>query len=238
MTNIVAGITSGDKNRSFLEHPFWLAVFGEVPGASALVTYWVETVRGRREVATQKFLNDIVTRLQALEADSLEGDRANPLDPLHISTVAYSETLAAVTDIASRDPDEAKTKYLLNFVTNYAKVRRPDVSLKQLFLIYTRDLSGTHLSILDYVAKGAASLSRDDLAVLRSSPERSEVVSEAKLAEDLHLEADLVDALLVGLASTGLIARIEASKNSRDRSRRAVVNPLGLSFSRFLNGTW
>jgi hypothetical protein len=224
--------------RTFLEHPALQAILGEVPIAGGLATFWVETVRARREAATEEFLSDLVERLEALERDFSASDTRNVIDAPHVASTEYVATLAATTEIAVRDTDDEKRKYLLEFLVNFARERRPDISLRHVFLTFLRDLSGTHLALLEVLSLRVGLLSRDDMSLLPRSPDRSEVASEVELRAALAIDEDLADAILAGLVAIGLVVQVPPSKATRDRSRRVVISPLGHSLMRFLRGEW
>lgn len=134
------------QSSSIVEHPLVIAASGEIPVIGAVTAMLVETMRARKERELYGFLTEVASRINALS-------KAQPaqVDLPHLATEEYAVTLANVTEIAVREVDEGKRKYLNAFLMNYAKKQRPDTSLRKVFFGFLSELSGMHLVILDQV---------------------------------------------------------------------------------------
>lgn len=218
-----------DETPSPLEHPLVQAVRGEIPVVRPLTEYWVATVRSRRERRLYQFLREVA---QAIE-DLRKAQRAT-LDVDHIAGEDFDETLASTAEVAVRDQDEAKRKYLRQFVVNYGTTRRPDITLRRVFFQFISELSGLHLVLLDKVYAAQRSLSDRDLVVLGQQLDRSEALSLQSLARSLNADESLLSVLGASLESKALVTLVPPPDRADDPSNRVIMRPLARRFMAYL----
>jgi len=228
VAKLVAPVPSPSK----IEHPLVQAVAGEVSIVGALTTFWVETVRSRRETELYAFLSDVARAIE-----DLRSGHAKELDVAHVASADFAETMANVTELAVREQDKNKRDYLRRFVVNYSKTHRPDVSLRKVFFQFVAEFSGVHLLLLDLVYGTQRSLSDSDLVVLGEQLDRPEAVSFSSIARKLDLDSELVAVLAATLAARGLIDIKPATGNRADKTSRILMLPLARRFMAFLHDT-
>jgi DNA-binding MarR family transcriptional regulator len=210
---------------------------GFIPGVREFVTWLVATQQEQRDADIQDFLASLLERLQGITSDvaRLRGQVASALDPPQLERPEFIAAVRQATARFAEEHDTAKKEYLLNYLVNFARVRRPDVTLVKVFWQFVRDLSGTHLQVLSAIYGRQAGLAAVDLHHLL--PTRPEAVSVAQIERELALQGDLVDLLASNLEGMGLIRRATSSAGP-DRSDRLVLRPIGRAFFDFLFGRW
>jgi|GEM_PF-5517430 len=214
---------------ALVEHPIFLALKDEVPIVRNITTYWVETIRGRREKALYEFLHDVAQEIEEIRDRTFE-----ELDPAHVASEEYSDTLASVSELAIRERDATKLEYLKRFIVNYGKRKRPDITMRKVFSQYIRELSGLHLMILSAVFGAQRQLSDADLEVLTEQGSRSEAVSIERLKRELETEEGIVEVLAATLRARALVRLVDAAAGSEDASQRLVMTPVARLFMGFL----
>lgn len=217
------------RSPSWTEHPLVQAVAGEIPVVRPLTTYWVETVRSRREDDLYLFLAEV-----ARQIDELRTQTNSQLDLDHVTGGDFAETLCNVTEVAVRQQDDSRRKYLQRFIVNYSKVQRPDTNLRNVFFQFASELTGTHLVILDEVYAAQHSLSDADLSVLGEQPDRSEALSINTMAQRLRLDADLVSVLTAMLEARGMLDIKPVASSVPDKTPTLIMRPLARRFMAFL----
>lgn len=233
-------LTVPKSKPSRLEHPAIIALAGEIPGAGAVVSYFVETVRSRREGALYDFLTDVADRIGQLKesSDTLELRVSGKLDRDQLASSDFLAVLAKAAEESAREPDEAKREYLLRFVTHYAMQRRPDIALQQIFWQQIRGISGMHVALLDELYKRQGRLSPTDLDVLAAQPTRLELLSAKASASILGVDPAYLEAIVAPLSSAGMLGRVPGPSTGEDRTPRLIITGMGQLFMRFLSGEW
>lgn len=219
-----------EETSTFMEHPLVQAVAGKVPIVSALTTFWVETVRSKREKALYTFLHEVASEIETLR----KGNKYEVVDVKHIASEDFAETIANVTELVIHQKDDEKKEYLKRFVVNYSKQKRPDINLRKIFFQIIREISGAHLLILDQIYSCQSSLSDSDLYVLNEQLDRPEALSVKKLTQLLELNEDLISILGSMLENRGLIKMTSVSDNYTDNTPRLIMLPLARRFMDFL----
>lgn len=219
-----------DYTSTFIEHPLIQAAAGEIPVVSSLTTFWVETIRSKREKALYTFLHEVAKEIESLRAKSSR----DVVDVDHIASEDFTETLANVTELVIYQKDEDKKEYLKRFITNYSKQLRPDINLRKIFFDVIREISGSHLLILDRIYSSQFSLSDSDLHVLSEQLDRPEALSVAILSQNLNFDEDLISILCPMLENRGLVKMYPVPNNFSDITPRVVMSPLTRRFMNFL----
>lgn len=215
-----------------IENPLAVVVTGKIPVVGEIAEYWRESIRGQREDRLYAFINDLEAKIIQMY------EKLESIDKKHISSREFDELVAQSSEQAVRELDHNKVSYLLSFVTNYAMDKRPDVTTKNIFFSFVKELSGTHLLILEYIYEKQRMLGRDDLEILLKQESRSEMCTVNELVFKLNVDEDIVFHLVAQMHSRGLIRSAKNGGSSKDRSDRLVLSPLSQQFIRFLRGEW
>jgi hypothetical protein len=214
------------NDESIFEHPIVNMIRQELPIVRPLTNYWVESIRKRREQNLYYFLDDVAKSIVEIKSG---------LDEFHLKSEEFEKTLAGITELAMREQDEDKRKYLKQFVLNYATCHRPDISLKKIFFQYISELSGMHLVLLNEIYKSQGKLDDEDLRVLSDQLDRIEAQSLTQLSKKLKIDQELLSIMAMSLEAKSLLEVKFKPGYFLDKDPKLILRPLARRFLDFLN---
>lgn len=235
---------TSEKDRLFLPpptrsvRPAFEAAAEDVPVLKTFVAWHVARERTKRDDELQLYCEKVAEKINALCSgqDELWKSINNKVDADHLWSEEFFRVFSAAGAAFQVEPNDDKRAYLVEFVRNYAGHRRPDITRAQIFWRIIAELSGTHLVVLDHLYGAQKNLALVDLQELRA--DRNEAVSVNSLEGVIGIERDLLNLVVQSLANAGLVRKIPPPTGGADRSPRLVVEDIGFSFLKFLNGRW
>lgn len=202
------------------------------PTVGAFVGFWNGHLQNRREADVQRFSEAVIASINALESQ-----QKNSIDAEHFWSEDFARTFVAASEMVSRSPDESKRRYLQHFVTNYALVERPDITLKDIYWSIIADLTGLHLVLLDALYSRQASVGVTGLRTLRNDSTRSELISRRFVAANVLKCNDLTcTCISTTLEQRALVQTMAGPKGHADSSERILLTELGYDFTSFVLG--
>lgn len=218
--------------------PPYVVAADHVPVLKDFVKWHVARENRKRDLELQEFCEKVARAINKLQRqqETMEIPKARAVDSEHLWGEDFFRIFSAAGSLYRLEPDEEKRKFLRAFVVNYSVCSRPDITLTQVFWNIIRDLSGTHVVILQMLYVAQKSLAEIDRANLRS--DRPEALSIKALQSKIGLDDALTNILLQDLAVRGLLRKKVATIQTKDRSDRIVLEEAGFQFMRFLQGNW
>lgn len=214
--------------------PIFQAAVGHVPILKDYVTWHLARENAQRDDDLQEFcervalgMNDMCKRLD-------DAERSQPIDGVHMWSHDFFRVFSSAAREYVADAESLKREYLIAFVVNYSKNKRPDITLAQIFWSLVRELSGTHILVLAMLHGAQKALTCEDLQSLR--PERKEAVSLHRLASATSVGRALLEIITQTLQVRGLVRKTAGPSAGEDSSERVVLEDLGLQFMEFLSG--
>ena len=217
--------------------PVFQIAADHVPLVKDYVKWQVMREKQSRSEELERYCSDVATRINGLcrDMDAIKDALKSKIDGNHLWSRDFFKRFSAAASEYVGEPDDHKREYLVTFVANYARDRRPDISLISMFWMFTRELSGSHLLLLKMLYDAQKSLDDVDLRNLR--PDRSEAVSLKMLSDQTSIDSRMVDILIQSLVSRGLSTRVGAPF-AADSSDRVLLSPAGREYLKFLCGDW
>jgi hypothetical protein len=226
------------KEQSFLVRrstsPIVKAVLGTAPFAGGLASLLGDVAQKRIEIRLRKFLISL-----AEEVDSLKGTLTGKVDRSFVTTDEFSASLQAVLEEVAHTADQRKESYLREFIIASGLRRRPDISWRDIFLQYLRQLSGAHLSTLSIFYSIQGGLADSDriggIEIVGKVP-----LSLGQIHEQYpEINDTLLKVVCIDLANMGLLVdwRIVAPMQ-KGYQEMYVISQSGVLFFRFLLYKW
>ena len=216
-----------DFNPQIIEHPIVSTITNEIPVIRSISNYWRETIRQTRDKRLIEFLLNISERIATIEDNS----PIKKVEKNHIGSDDYFVTIEQLTEFAVKTNDENKIEYLKRFAINYATEKRPDITLKEVYLNLVGQLSGMHFVILNIVYLKQCKLSKIDLTSILEMPERSESICLDEISKIIDIDSELTLTLLYSLDNNGLIKM----KFDKINNPCVIIEPIGLKLMTFLS---
>lgn len=127
-------------------NPFIKAIIGTVPFAGGASSLLGDVSQKRQEIRLRKFLIQVAYRIKENEEDLRKR-----IDFEYLHSDDFCAVVDSLLQEASRTADVNKLSFLKDFMISATLHDRPDVSWKELFLNYIKQLSGIHLVILSII---------------------------------------------------------------------------------------
>lgn len=137
--------------------PVVKALIGTAPFAGGISSILGDVAASRQERRLRKFLLELAKKM-----DHLDKDSSSKLDYEFLDSDDFSALIESVLQEVLITTDKNKLAYFHKYIGSSIFRDRPDVTWRQLFLGYIRQLSGLHLSILSVFYKIQGDLPNSD----------------------------------------------------------------------------
>ncbi len=221
-------------------HPVLQAAGSMVTGLSQFIQIYMAWQQKQRDDDIQHFAEDVISRLDEICHE--QEKMGNTVDKIVNGDSFWSQKFYRNFRSAylcyAMSPDEDKRQYLVDYVVNFAKCRRPDLSLEKLFWRYISGLSGIHIKVMGILYGKQGHLNMTDLSAVAGDRDSHTLVSVTAIQGQMELDPVFVQCLVADIQKDGLCSIIEEPSSGEDRSRRLCLTASGLKFMRFLMGDW
>jgi hypothetical protein len=175
-------------------NPLTKAIIGTIPFSGGVASLLGDNAQKRQELRLRKFLNQV-----AIVVENMHTDLVSKVDKEYLMSDDFCAVVETLLLEVSRTADITKLKFLKAFFIASALKDRPDVTWKELYLNYIKQLSGFHLVILSIFFKIQGSLSTSDRMRGIEIPGQVPI-----LVTDIKSQLNTVDSLLIEISCNDL----------------------------------
>ena len=198
--NLQLSVGSDGALSRILANAYFQAGLSIVPGiggpSQLILSAHLQEVKEKRWKEYWASIEDKVKRIDS-----------EKLDLNYISSQDFLDRVASVHAIVTGNADSIKIAYLKRYIINCLWKNGPDITWKEIFLQYLRNLTGSHLRILQEFYNIQESLSEKERFGLNQRNERAPLtIHNMKVqCKDLFSDETLVILLINDLNAMGLL---------------------------------
>lgn len=175
-------------------NPLTKAIIGTFPFSGGVASLLGDNAQKRQELRLRRFLTQV-----AIDVEKMHSELTSKIDNKYLASDDFCAVIETLLIEVSRTADNEKIKFLKAFLIASTLKDRPDVTWKELFLNYIKQLSGFHLVILSIFYKIQGSLSTFDRMRGIEVPGKVPI-----LVEDIKYQLKTSDSLLIEISCNDL----------------------------------
>jgi len=175
-------------------NPLTKAIIGTFPFSGGVASLLGDNAQKRQELRLRNFLTQV-----AIEVEKMHSELAIKVDKEYLMSDDFCAVVETLLLEVSRTADMAKLKFLKAFFIASTLKDRPDVTWKELYLNYIKQLSGFHLVILSIFFNTQGSLSTSDRMRGIEIPGKVPI-----LVTDIKSQLNTADSLLIEISCNDL----------------------------------
>lgn len=225
------------EQNALMQHatsPLVRAILGTVPFTGGIANLLGDVVQKRQEIRLRRFLIKF-----GESVETAHQELRSKLDREFVRTDEFAATIESILQEAARTADERKLEFLRQFLLSSSMTERPDVTWRDLFLHYLRQLSGVHLVILTVFRRVQGDLPKSDRLGGSEIPGKVPVSLDQLRQHGAELDDRLANIACIDLANLGLIVDWRSIRRGHlGLHEKYCLSDSGLLFTEFLEGQW